>query len=178
MAGFKEITMEHDYVSSVILNVTNQEVHLTPDVALKSGEYQMVRSEEEKEDCEPLFHIIHPFMESTIAVTLFTIPLREPPIGETYFQFLHLNPSKHPVIVKARFGDVLHKSLDYKSAIGPILLYTPMDVPIDINQSKELNTVSLEGYVTRPNVYTIGIYVEDEAVPYWIVHIKGARSDC
>ncbi|QST01384.1 hypothetical protein IMZ31_07445 [Pontibacillus sp. ALD_SL1] len=175
MAGYKEITMDHDYVSSVILNVTNQEVDLTPDLYLKSGEYQLIRGEGEKGDCEPLFHIIHPFMES-IAVSLFTIPLREPPTGETYFQLLHLNPSTQPVVVKARYGDVLHRCLDYKGTIEPILLYTPMDVPIDINQSKELNTVSLEGYVTQPNVYTIGVYVEDEAAPYWIVHIKGARS--
>ncbi|WP_345241366.1 hypothetical protein [Pontibacillus salipaludis] len=175
MARYKEITVDHDFSSSVILNVTNQEIDLTPDLILKSGEHQIIRVEGKKGGCETLFHIIHPFKEWE-AVTLLSIPLREPPPGETYFQFLHLNPSTQPVSVKARYGDVLHRNLQYKTAIEPILLYTPMDVPLDITKSEEAKTISLEGYVTRPNVYTIGIYVGDEASPYWIVHIRSAKS--
>lgn len=175
MARYKEITVDHDFSSSVILNVTNQDVDITQDLVLKSGEYQISRVEGKNEEYKPLFHIIHPF-KGLKAVTLLSLPLREPPAGETYFQFLHLNPSIQQVVVKARYGDVLHRNLPYKTAMEPILLYSPMDVPLDITKREEGETISLEGYVTRQDVYTIGIYGGDEDCPYWIVHIKGAKS--
>lgn len=174
MALFKETTIEHDCASSIFFNLTCRRVDLSHDVCLKSGEYQMIKKRSEKMDA-PSLHLVYPYKDSD-AVCLFPLPTKIPPKGETYFQFIHLNSEVEPAVVKARYGDELDPNLHFRDTLDPLLLYAPMDLPLDLTHSGSGNRVAFEGFVTKPNVWTLCMYTENEKTPFWIVHLRNARS--
>ncbi|KGP72232.1 hypothetical protein [Pontibacillus yanchengensis] len=95
-------------------------------------------------------------------IKLAFVPIPEqPPKNEALFQIAHYYSLWSSVRVKARYGDQLEEDLRYQSMTSPILLYAPMDIPIDITEIKHGDSVSLEKYCSKKNTWTLLCIVDN-----------------
>jgi len=95
-----------------------------------------------------------------------------PPQDEAYLHILHLDISKPLINVKARYGDNVAERLAYKMSSDPLLLFAPMDLPIDFYTIDNERFESTEGYVTKKNSQVIFTLIEHAKYPLWGIELK------
>ncbi|MYL34786.1 hypothetical protein GLW08_02625 [Pontibacillus yanchengensis] len=111
--------------------------------------------------------IIYP-ERNDVRFAFMPIPER-PPENEALFQIAHYHHSWSPVSVKPRYGDPLTGFLPYQSTIPPLLVFAPMDIPIDIEKLNNTHTISLEEYCTKENTWTLLCLIDGKTTPLHLV---------
>jgi len=96
----------------------------------------------------------------------------QPPKEEAFLHTLHLDLSKPLMTIKARYGDEVAKRLPYKGKSAPILLYAPMDLPLDVYHFNGTLFQSIEGYVTKENSHIIFVLIEHNTKPLWGIELN------
>jgi len=97
---------------------------------------------------------------------------QQPPKEEAFLHTLHLDLSKPFITIKARYGDEVAKRLPYKGKSVPILLYAPMDLPLDFYHVNGTLFQSIEGYVTKEDSHIIFVLIEHIKKPLWGIELK------
>ncbi|MFC0522203.1 hypothetical protein ACFFGV_01190 [Pontibacillus salicampi] len=80
------------------------------------------------------------------------VPLKRPPAGEAYLQIANLQEKEY-VTSRALYGDVLHSGLAPGTISSPLLLFAPMDLPIEMKTN--VTTDPCRGWCTKPDTWNI-----------------------
>ncbi|KGX84523.1 hypothetical protein [Pontibacillus marinus] len=159
----------------LIVNLTGVSIKLSNDVSLPFGEYQHVNQVEFSIEGKSfsLQSGLNIFFRTGGAVEQYVMSFEEqPPKEEAFLHTLHLDVSKPLITIKARYGDEVTKRLPYKGKSEPILLYAPMDLPLDFYHFNGTLFQSLEGYVTKEHSHIIFVLIEHITKPLWGIELN------
>ncbi|QHE51980.1 hypothetical protein [Pontibacillus sp. HMF3514] len=159
----------------LIVNLTGVSIKLSNDVSIPFGECQCVKQVEFSIEGKSfsLLSGLNIFFRAGGTVEQYVMSFEEqPPKEEAFLHTLHLDLSKPLITIKARYGDEVAKRLPYKGKSESILLYAPMDLPLDFYHFNGTLFQSIEGYVTKENSRIIFVLIEHTKKPLWGIELK------
>lgn len=165
----------HSQKEAVLVNVSDTPIKLPDGKELRKGEWgyqaggRVHFGEEIHRITQKGIHIFYKTRDKLLSYSF--NELAKPPSEETFIQFLNLINDSTSRSVKARYGDTIIEDLPYLNLSSAILLYAPMDLPLDFHKTGG-DSLSFERYYTKPDVSTVVLLTESQETPFWVLEVS------